>query len=213
MTPKSQLAAAAAIAALTVAIACSDIVSPDLKGQAYEWRLVIGTDTLNFHWPRNRLPVKIWVEDQYGMPGYIREGIREWRAAFLYGEWDGVLTGDSNTADVIVRTILPPPQSMPASAASCQGATDIDTVTTRFELRVPVRLYVYPSVPNAPDITRCLQTVATHELGHSLGIFRHSQDSTNIMFGVPVANAPSTSDIATAILAYHLTAQMVPVRP
>jgi Matrixin len=209
----------AALLALATAIACSDVVAPS-RNSRYDWRLLVDydsaglrVDTLSFHWPRNHLPVKIWVEDQYGMPGFIEQGIRLWRAAFLYGEWDGVEVSDSSTADVIVRTIIPPPQSIPGRVPACVGATDVDTVSNRFQLRVPIRLYVYPSIPNDPNLDACLRTVAAHELGHSLGLFQHSSDSLDLMYGVPTATFLSDRDLGTVLNAYHFKADMVPVRP
>jgi predicted Zn-dependent protease len=209
-----------ALAAVAIAVGCSDIVAP-ARFQRYDWRLIVdfdslGTiyqDTLTFHWPRDHIPVKIWVEDQYDVPARVREGIDRWRQAFLYGEWDAKIVGDSATADVIVRTIQPPPQTVPASSNSCSGATDVDTVATRFQMLVPVRVYIYPDVPNAPDITDCLRAVATHEIGHSLGILQHSTDANDIMFGSPAVQALSDRDIGTALNAYHFKADMVPVRP
>ena len=216
--------AASAVLALVAAVACSDIVAPSRTGLAYDWRLLVDydsagltfQDTLSFHWPRNSLPVKVWVEDQDGLPGHIGTAIRTWKAAFVYGEWDAKIVSDSATADVIVRAIQPPPQTSSlhfALAEACIGATDVDTVANRHQLKVPVHAYVYVSIPGDPTLDECLNTVATHELGHTMGLFQHSKDSTDIMFAVPKADALTQSDIATIINAYHFTPTMTPVRP
>jgi predicted Zn-dependent protease len=44
----------------------------------------------------------------------------------------------------------------------------------------------------------------THELGHAIGIFAHSPDPGDIMFGDPVVSELSDRDRATAEAAYHL---------
>jgi predicted Zn-dependent protease len=230
MNRSTIVAATLGLAAVTL-IACSDIISPSRFLQRYDWRLPVDydsagprSDSMTFHWPRSSIPVKIWVEDQYDVPQRIREGISLWKAAFIYGEWDATVVSDSNVADVIVRTILPPPLTFPSAvrmggaffANACQGATDVDTVATRFEFRVPVHTYVVPDIAYSPSDTllhHCLRTVATHELGHTLGLFRHSPDSTDIMFAVPTATFLSDRDIGTAVNVYHLKSDMVPVRP
>jgi predicted Zn-dependent protease len=217
----------ALIAAFGIAgtVACSDIISPS-RSARYDWRLFVNydsvgprVDTLSFHWPRSSLPVKIWVEDQFNVPQRVQQGISLWRGAFLYHEWDGTIVSDSTTADVIVRTIQPPPLTFPApprlnaAVPSCLGATDIDTVGTRFELRLPIRVYVVPSVLGAPDLDECLRTVAAHELGHTLGLFQHSPDSLDLMFAVPTADALTNRDHGTAENVYHFPSDMVPVHP
>jgi hypothetical protein len=96
----------------------------------------------------------------------------------------------------------------------CEGATDFDTVATRFELSVPLHVYVNPLVPsNDPDLARCLRVTTAHELGHSLGIFQHSPDVNDLMFSAPAVDPLSQRDINTVQTLYHFPSDMVPVGP
>lgn len=216
----------ATLAFVALSLACGDSAGPP-NVEPYDWRLLVPfdsagaglqVDSLTFHWPRAMVPVKVWVEDQSGLPGHFTQAIALWRDAFQNGEWNATVVTDSTTADIIVRHL---PVLAPATGAlrlgatrlSCEGVTEVDTVATRFELRVPVRVRVYPSVPGAPDITECLGAVAAHELGHALGVMQHSPHDDDLMYDVPTATVPSDRDLATARRAYRTPSDLVPVRP
>jgi predicted Zn-dependent protease len=213
---------ATSCATMVACLACADSGGPD-RPAPYEWRLFVpvgsgpAVDTLSFHWPESSLPVKIWVEDQYDVPDRVREGIALWKRDLNRGEWNATVVADSSTADVIVRateaSAVVAGARLRTGFVSCEGLTVIDTVATRFQLRVPVRMYVYPIDPGAGDVEGCLHTVATHELGHVLGIFQHSPEPSDIMFATPSVAQPSDRDASTAYEAYHTPANMVPVRP
>ena len=204
---------------VVAAAACAEIAAPS-RGDFYEWRLVVGTDTLTYHWAPSSLPVKIWVEDQFDMPSHVARGILEWESAFLYHEYTAAVVADSSSADVIVRTIVAPPKLAQTLTRlwsglrpECEGATDIDTVATRFQLQLPIRMYVWPRFdPTANDLTECFQVVAAHELGHTIGLFLHSFTPSDLMYFDPTATRLSNRDVNTAELNAHLTATMVPVR-
>lgn len=220
MTARSRWIAAGLVLA---GAACGDIATP-IRNEFYEWRLIVpaasgsGNDSLTFHWPKDRLPVRIWVEDDASLPVNVPAGIAAWRRAFLYGEFDATIVADSATADVIVRAGEAPgiqfsrTRLHSALAPECAGATDLDISDDHTQLRLPVRVFIDPrSDPNAPDLPACLALTTTHELGHVLGIWRHSGVATDLMFADPVVDAPSDRDLATAEVIYHLTPNVVPV--
>jgi hypothetical protein len=203
-----------ALAGGIAALACADIASPS-RADRYEWRRFVSTgpgttDTLTFHWPKSRLPVRIWVEDTLNFPAHVQAGIGQWKAAFLYGEFDGMTVADSNTADVIVRAGSPVKGGfevtrLESSAPECEGGTDFELPSGSHELTPPIRVFVNPRFdPSAPGVDQCLALTTTHELGHAIGIFAHSPDAGDIMFGDPVVTQLSARDRATAEAAYHL---------
>jgi len=213
-----------ALALVIAGSACEDI-APPLRTNIYEWRLIVtapsgsGADSLTFHWPRASLTVKIWVEDAASLPENMPKAIAAWRAAFLYDEFDATVVSDSTTADVIVRagsgsgTQFGNARLGSMLAPQCAGVTDLDISDDLTQLRLPVRIFIDPgSIPDAPGLPECLALTTTHELGHALGIWLHSDDSTDIMFADPAVPVPSDRDLATAEVIYHLTPNVVPVR-
>jgi len=206
----------AAAALVVAAAACSDI-APPLRSDFYEWRLIVpkttgsGEDSLTFHWPHDRIPVRIWVEDAASLPQNVPNAIAAWREAFLYDEFDATVVSDSNAADVIVRSGAAPgiqfarARLHSALATECAGATDLDISDDHTQLRLPVRVYIDPrSEPNAPGLPACLALTTTHEPGHALGIWRHAGAPTDLMFADPTVVGPSERDLATAEVIYHV---------
>lgn len=194
-------------------LSCADIAAPS-RASAYEWRRIVSTpngpDTLSFHWPQSRLPVRIWAEDTLNLPAHVQHGIDQWEAAFLYGELRAVVVSDSSVADVIVTSGIAPKGGFSVTrlessvAPECEGATDIELATSGHEILPPLRVYVDPRFdPSAAGVDACMGLTTTHELGHSLGIFAHSPNPEDIMYADPAVATLSPRDRATAELAYH----------
>jgi predicted Zn-dependent protease len=206
------------LAALGGGLSCADIASPS-RADVYEWRRIVPTgpmtaDTLSFHWPRSRLPVRIWTENTLNLPAHVQNGIDRWKSAFLYGEFDAVSVADSNLADVVVTTGTPVKGGfsitrLASIAPECEGGTDFELPVGTTELQAPIRVFVNPRFdPAAPGVEECLALTTTHELGHAIGIFAHSPDATDIMFADPVAPGLSPRDRATAERAYHVVSNL-----
>lgn len=196
-------------------LSCADIASPS-RSDVYEWRRITTTgpgtaETLSFHWPSSRLPVKIWTQDTLNLPAHVQHGVETWRAAFLYNEFDAVRVADSNTADVIVRAGIPDKAGfsvtrMPSTLApECEGATDFDLPSGTRQIEAPVRVFVNLRFdPSSPGVDECVALTTTHELGHAIGIFAHSPVATDIMYADPSVSVLSSRDRATAERAYHV---------
>jgi hypothetical protein len=198
--------------------ACSDASTPG-PNDFYDWRRIepspsgSGEDSLTFHWTPDRLPVRIWVEDSADMPRHVTDGVSAWRRGVTSSQFTADFVIDSTVADVLVR-VAPPPSGGSfmrvrmgsAFAPECEGATDVFITPDHTELLLPVRIYVNPeSDPQDPGLKDCLALTATHELGHTLGIWQHSDSTTDIMFADPLVAQPSDRDLQTVELLYRQT--------
>jgi predicted Zn-dependent protease len=206
------------VAALILLAACSDIGGPLRTDNFYEWRVVQATDTLSFHWPQSFLPVRIWAEDQVSLPLYADSSIAKWKRVFLFGEWNAVRVTDSATADVIIRYGPPPAGddilldrvALESFAPECQ-ATTLPHIDDRREAHLPMHVYISARfVPELPETQACLALTLTHEIGHTLGIFRHSPHPEDLMYSNPTVAAPSERDRNTAEILYHSPANVSP---
>ncbi len=218
----------ATILAAVTAAACSDISSP-IRSNVYDWRLVApkqtgGFDTLSFQWPASNQPVRYWVADTLDMPARVQRALDVWQGVFLYREFRGTVVADSSTADVIVRIGSPPaspgvplgafaPAFAAAFAPDCRGATDLDIRPgDEGHLFLPVRVYIEPKFDGTTaGESDCLDLTSIHEIGHTIGIWNHSPDPSDIMYGDPIVSAPSERDRETIERIYHVTPNVVPV--
>ncbi len=215
------LARAATTALLLTA--CTDIISPP-RVEHYEYRLFIpdgagGLDPLAFHWPREMLPVRVWVAGDDPLRPHVEAAMRDWENAFLYGEFRAILVDDVGQADIVVRNEVAPPKlvaswRLGSSAPECRGETSFSSEgVDQGQLILPFEVYVWARIPETdPDLQPCYQLSVLHEFGHAIGIFAHSPSIDDLMYSDAVRTDLSARDRATAEAAAHLPATLVPVR-
>ena len=212
------------LAAILMALAaCKDPVIPDRAGAyAFADTAIVGVDTsiTLFHWPANRLPVRFWADPRSNMRFLVERGIGIWQDQFLYAEFQGVVVNDSNAADVIVQWTDSVPPDVPPDTTSapnaCGGVTTFDYDTTGFTLAGPVHVsltVLIGAAASGGQVQACMRRVSIHELGHSIGLLRHSSFDEDIMFGSPVVNYPSRFDRRTVEVLYHSQSTVQPPPP
>jgi predicted Zn-dependent protease len=171
----------------------------------------------SFRWARADYPVRVYAEPVGELQQHAGNAISLWLGAFRCGELGLTTWSDSNTADIVLRNPpLEPPRAATARAIAadsinaCRGRTDLETPTTSADTILrPVRSYVWPVGTDQAATDACYRFVAAHELGHALGLLRHSLDTLDIMYQRPRRAALSLNDRYTIQLLYNTAPTLV----
>jgi predicted Zn-dependent protease len=214
---RAWILAAALLGTALVAAGCEPTAPVrDCTGCTYDFADTTPPDTLVFHWPASRLPVRFYADPRGAMPVLVSLGIAAWQAQFLYGEFRGVQVTDSSRADVIVQW----EPSVPADVApdpgppvpACDGATTNPAAVFVDSSANVLHVTLSPlgSAFTDAQVAACLRRVVIHELGHALGLLKHSPLAFDIMNQTPTVALPSSTDRNTVELLYHTTPTVVP---
>jgi len=178
-----------------------------------------GDTSVVFRWPGSYYPVRYYAEPTGELPANVDAGLLLWVNAFRCGELTLQRVNDSTIADVVIRnpSQMPP---LPAAGAAffadsvgaCQGRTDV-LVDSLNRLVRPIRSYVTPFSTDSVAVAGCYHFVTAHEIGHTLGLFSHSLDPADLMYGVPRRRVLSPNDRYTIQLLYHWPSITIPPEP
>lgn len=151
-------------------------------------------------------------------------GAAAWNETALFAEFELAYTADVAEADIVLSfsDVLLPVSTDQCQPALAQAVTTFcieDPGTTGAALRIfpirdgadpgHVRMIVLVLASAATDAASANRLVA-HELGHVIGIGRHSDDERDLMYRVgQLTSRPTTRDAATAQVLYHVRADLV----
>lgn len=197
---------------LVMAIACGEIVVPERAPRYPADHPFLPGEI--FRWPGDRLPVRYFADDRGSMRTLIGRGLDVWEQQFLYGEFTGTLVSDSGAADVIVvwEDSVPPevPPDTSGAVGACTGITTLQIDSTN-AITEPLRVTIRVSLGfTTAQVAACLPRVTAHEVGHSIGLLRHSSGPDDLMFGTPRVELPTARDRRTAEVLYHTTPTIGP---
>ncbi|MGH7464628.1 MAG: matrixin family metalloprotease [Longimicrobiales bacterium] len=216
------------LAALLPIGACEGpTVPPNTPADIYDFRLATTPPSV-LRWPSGTR-VRVHVAGAAGerhdlLSSAFTSGAAEWNRHALYGEYELVRSAGVADADVVLRWSDEP---SPVDMSTCPPDLAIAVTTFCLDAEDAARLHRFP--PVGPDsaagnvrfVTTILGTQAghpmtverlvVHELGHTLGVARHSLDVQDLMTaGIPTRSTLSARDIATVQILYHTRPQITP---
>lgn len=152
----------------------------------------------------------------------LAAGAAAWNESALFAEYGIASTAGEADADVLLAfsDVL-----LPVDTQNCQPTLTVAVTTFCIDdLGTPdAALRVFPLLSGAQSRVRMvvlvLESVSTdaaavdrlvaHELGHVIGIGRHSDDARDLMYRADqVTSRPSSRDAATAQVLYHVRADI-----
>lgn len=215
-----------ALAAFSFAGCDGPVIPPDSAGDIYDFRLAT-TPPQVLRWPAGTR-VRVYADDLEGareglLSGSLATGMNVWNRHALYGEYELVSALSAADADVLLRWSDAP---SPVDMSECPPVVSIAVTTFCLSDADPTRLAVFPltAFAGAGSVRFVITILGTqagnaetverlviHELGHALGIARHSLNPQDLMAdGIPSRGTLSQRDISTIQVLYHTRPHITP---
>ena len=202
------------------------IIPPDTSADLYDFRLQT-TPPEVLRWPSGTR-VRVYAAEVTGaraglLSTSLSAGAAIWNRHALYGEYELVPVASVADADVVLQWSDEP---SPVDMSECPPVVSIAVTTFCRHEQDDDRLMVFPLQASQDESTvRFVITILgtqagnvsttrrliTHELGHALGIGRHSLNPQDLMAeGVPTRETLSQRDINTIQILYHTQPHITP---
>ncbi len=213
----------------TLLAACSSPTIPGRDaGLVYEFRLTT-QPPLVLRWPAGTR-VRVYVNhgpvavDNARLDTAFVLGAQAWNDLADFAEYHLERAADLDHADVVLSLS---DEVLPVETSNCQPALTQAVTTFCLDETNPavLRLRTFPRSDAAASQVKMLVLVlaieaatpetldrlVAHELGHVLGIGRHSPDARDLMYRTdPQVAQPSSRDAATMQVLYHVHSDIVP---
>lgn len=218
------------LAVLAAGVAACDgaIIPPDTSADIYPFQLATDPPEV-MRWPSGTR-VRVYAADTEGtragvLSGALSAGMATWNRHALYGEYELVAVSSPTDADVLLQWSDAPAV---VDMSQCQAVISIAVTTFCRSEAADDRLMVFPLLPPHADAASDVRIVITilgtqaatpetlhplvlHELGHALGIGRHSTNPQDLMAaGTPTRTTLSQRDINTVQVLYHTQPHIIP---
>lgn len=132
------------------------------------------------HFAANKMPLKVYIANGLGVPGWnanmkqaVTTAMRAWQSA-THGRVTFAQTYTENNADIIVRW-------QRNFSDNILGVSPYQSIGDTL-IRSDINLAVYYPDSNNPIPYGELVSIATHEMGHAIGLKGHSPYPEDIMF-------------------------------
>ena len=212
---------ACAVASAVLAACEGPLVPPLPADDVYEYRLAVDPPR-SLRWPVGAV-IRVHVVEGGGDPDALRAavaaGADEWNRHALLDEYRVAPTASALDANVLVawstatmpvETSPCPPQGGRAQTTFCLDGQRLFTYPMSNGQTGAVKMLVTIGTVLAGATPAELQAVVAHELGHVLGIARHSSISSDLMYTDPARTTLSQRDVATVRALYRAPVDIVP---